>query len=324
MFSGPFELEELAVALTGEAAAAIERAEGGRNSRVYRVTTLGGSRFALKLYPSPDARDRLGAEYESLQFLREAGVTAVPVPVARDPARGAALYTWITGSPVARPERADIGDLVRFLAETHRASSLPAARTLRAASEAVTSSTELRRQLEQRLARLWAVAGERAALGEVLRAVGRELAARPLGEWAELPRERQTLSPSDIGFHNVLRRRTGGLAFLDFEYFGWDDPVKLVSDVLWHPGHRLERGLAVEFRSAAAEIYSADPDFEVRLAAFYPFFGLRWALIVLNEFLPDDRVRRGFAGETGSRLETEERQLAKARDLIERVRACRP
>ena len=28
-------------------------------------------------------------------------------------------------------------------------------------------------------------------------------------------------------------------------------------------------------------------DFRARLNAFYPLFGLRWALIVLNEFLPD-------------------------------------
>jgi len=137
----------------------------------------------------------------------------------------------------------------------------------------------------------------------------------------QLPRERQTLSPSDIGFHNALRGADGTLAFVDFEYFGWDDPAKLVSDVLWHPGHTLAPHEALEFRARAADIYSADPDFEVRLATLFPFFGLRWALIVLNEFLSSDRERREFAGKSGDRLEIEERQLAKARDLVERVRA---
>ena len=40
----------------------------------------------------------------------------------------------------------------------------------------------------------------------------------------------RALSPSDFGLHNALRGQDGQLRFVDFEYFGWDDPVKLVSD----------------------------------------------------------------------------------------------
>ena len=37
------------------------------------------------------------------------------------------------------------------------------------------------------------------------------------------------LSPSDFGFHNIVKNKKK-LYFLDFEYSGFDDPLKLLSD----------------------------------------------------------------------------------------------
>ena len=42
----------------------------------------------------------------------------------------------------------------------------------------------------------------------------------------------RTLSPSDFGFHNALKRSDGRIVFLDFEYFGWDDPAKMTAEEL--------------------------------------------------------------------------------------------
>ena len=53
--------------------------------------------------------------------------------------------------------------------------------------------------------------------------------AGPLGE------ADRVVSPSDFGFHNALRTEDGRLAFLDFEYAGWDDPAKLVCDFELQP-----------------------------------------------------------------------------------------
>ena len=51
-----------------------------------------------------------------------------------------------------------------------------------------------------------------------------------------IPRTQQILSPSDLGFHNCIKGNDGLLTFIDFDYFGWDDPVKLTCDFLLHPG----------------------------------------------------------------------------------------
>ena len=47
------------------------------------------------------------------------------------------------------------------------------------------------------------------------------------------------LSPSDIGFHNTLKCRNK-IFFIDFEYFGLDDPIKITSDFIIHPGNNLK------------------------------------------------------------------------------------
>ncbi|HYW60109.1 MAG TPA: aminoglycoside phosphotransferase family protein, partial [Xanthobacteraceae bacterium] len=116
------------------------------------------------------------------------------------------------------------------------------------------------------------------------------------------------------------RRADGTLAFLDFEYFGWDDPVKLVADVLHHPGTPLAPRHASRFRAAALAVYGGNGDsFAARLRALYPLFGLRWVLILLNEFLPDRWRQRVVAGEAEPWAQAKARQLARASELFARL-----
>src|ERR1700680_1391707 len=60
----------------------------------------------------------------------------------------------------------------------------------------------------------------RSSISSIL--AGTDRTAAGLAFDAELPQEWRSLVPSDFGFHNSLRRPDGSLAFLDFEYFGWD------------------------------------------------------------------------------------------------------
>ena len=136
-----------------------------------------------------------------------------------------------------------------------------------------------------------------------------------------LAQEFRTLSPSDFGFHNVLREADGKVVFLDFEYFGWDDPVKLVSDFLWHPAMNIAEDLKVRFVQRMNVVFGNDPCFQARLKAVFPLFGLKWCLILLNEFIPTESERRDFSrspirNKTTVRLE----QLAKARSLSRKIR----
>jgi hypothetical protein len=63
-------------------------------------------------------------------------------------------------------------------------------------------------------------------------------------------------------------------------------------------------------------IYGGDSDFVPRLCALLPLYPLRWAMIVLNEFLPAPWRRRRGAGRTQTRGTTKATQLVKAAALV--------
>ena len=92
--------------------------------------------------------------------------------------------------------------------------------------------------------------------------------------------------------------------------------MKLLDDILLHPGWPLPQPQRVRFRAGATRLYGDDPLFERRLQAYLPLFGLRWVLILLNEFVPERWQRRVLAGETASWEQAKARQLAHARAFL--------
>lgn len=318
--------------LAGEVRALVPARPGG-NNRVYRVDCGDGRSFALKAYlrQPGDANDRLAAEFLGLRFLRRHGVRAVPDALEVDRGTDCALYEWVEGEAVARPGPDDIDAALAFLGALYRLAGDPEARTLPDAAEACLSAAEVAAQLDRRLSRLRATAARRPDLerflddelapriGALIAETCEGYAAAGLAFGAEIAPEARTLSPSDFGFHNALRRKDGELVFVDFEYFGWDDPVKLVADFLLHPGMVLDDSLKRRFLRGALAIFAADPAFADRLRLLHPLFGLRWCLILLNEFVPERWRRRAYAGAADDRAQAEARQLAKARAMLDRV-----
>ena len=131
----------------------------------------------------------------------------------------------------------------------------------------------------------------------------------------------RTLSPSDFGFHNALRLPDNSIVFLDFEYFGWDDPVAMMSDFLWHPAMSLTLDLKQRFVTGMCELFRKDKTFIMRFCYLYPLFGLTWVLILLNEFIPEIWHRRVQAGKAteSKRLQIQEEQLLKANTYLQNV-----
>lgn len=319
--------------LVGAAIESLEPVGGGRNSRVYCVHS-GSQKFALKRYPSreDDPRDRLGTEMEALRLMDRHVVPNVPKSLATDPVSNFALLSWLEGVPINAVGDADIDQAAEFLSTLHRLRNTADVGFHRLAAEACLSGAEVEGQIRRRLMPLHQAAGGEPDLNAFLQdefnpglttllaGVKQRIQASSLDFTAVLPQERRTLVPSDFGFHNSLRRSDGTLVFFDFEYFGWDDPVKLTADILYHPGTPVAAPQRMRFKSAALEVYRRDDQaFPARLEALYPLFGLRWTLILLNEFLPSRWRLRVSAGETESWAEAKARQLTRARELLARV-----
>jgi hypothetical protein len=118
-----------------------------------------------------------------------------------------------------------------------------------------------------------------------------------------------------------MRDRRRDLRFIDFEYFGWDDPVKAGADLLWHPAVPLSRAQQAIVREQLPYVYGADPEFAQRLRLFEPLIAIRWILIILNEFLPDRWHGRSFATQEDDWQLVKNRQLNKAEQLMKRLLA---
>jgi len=323
------EASNVARALVGDHAIDVSMVQsGGRNSRIWCVRH-GDRAFALKQYPprANDPRDRLSTEVGALRLMERYRIDAVPRVLGVDARLGYVLLSWIDGCDVAEIGDGDIDAAVAFLSAIHELRGTAWATEQPPASEACMSGAEIERQIDVRTEHLSRIGSEPEliefidnSLGPVrvhaTRTARALITAAGLDFGRELPQEWRSLVPSDFGFHNSMRRTDGSLAFVDFEYFGWDDPVKLTADILLHPGRSLPPRQHRRFRQAALQLYGSDRRFAERLRAYLPLFGLRWVLILLNEFIPERWQRRVLAGGSGSWAEAKARQLSRAREFL--------
>ena len=324
----------------GTALVAQEPVEGGKNSQVYRVTAADGASYAVKHYrgTTADGRDPLLNEYSSLTFLRQKGLDCISNPVVMDRSNGCAVYEFVCGVkvPSAQVTEADIDQASQFLLQLRRIASFPDAANLPPAAEACFTVQAIFDNLDARLGRLTSLettSTQEATLHQFLEG---DLipAIHEITQWcrkrcaeegksiiSELNQRDRTLSPSDFGFHNCVKQDDGRLVFLDFEYFGWDDPAKMVSDFLLHPAMDLNHSLKGRFVANVLLGMDDNQSLGRRIPTVYPLYGLKWCLILLNEFLPEKLFRRGIADadEAGKTCRQEE-QLEKAQGMLNTVR----
>ena len=311
-----------------------EKISGRGNSQVYKLTSMDTRQYALKMYPdrSNDGRTRLKTEFNAVKFLRANGFDNIPDAVRKDDDLNLGLYSWVSGQSINTPDHQDLSQAVEFVRRLYKVSEGSQYSADELATEACLSARELVNQVDVRFKRLRSFSMNNPALSEFLnrsfRPVWRDLKQNLAQSWPESSREKDLdpkyciLSPSDFGFHNALKN-SGEITFIDLEYFGWDDPVKLTADFLWHPAMKLNPEMTAKWKEAMLGIFASDPKFAGRLHAAMPLYGLRWALIVLNEFLPGFAERRRNASSTdpGDLEKSRKVQLKKAKHYCEKVKA---
>lgn len=311
---------------------------GGRNNRVFRVDTDAGAVVLKAYFHHPDdPRDRLGAEFGFCEFAWAHGVRSIPRPLAADRDEYVALYAYVQGTPPRAVDADAVGQAMDFLRslDAHRGEGL----RLPDASEACFSLHDHLERINARVANLSRiedihaaayVTGSLAPAWQAIHGAINDAAIR-LGlklETPLAPRDR-CISPSDFGFHNALRDASGRYWFLDFEYAGWDDPAKLVCDFFCQQARPVPHQY---FDTVVGEVtrWTSDPAHQARrIRLLWPAYQVKWACILLNEFLPISRERRQFAGadtDAQWRLERSQRlvrsALADAENLAETT-TCR-
>lgn len=305
---------------------------GGRNSRVYRLDVEDQEPYALKVYfrDVSETRARMKTEFGSLQFLWEQGVRSIPKPVVASQEHGFAVYSWIEGERITVPEIRPhcIHAASDFLCQLAELRHRPETEHLPPASEACFSGSAILDNLERRLRPLRACSGSPELQSFLVSRL--EPSLKRMSDWSrrqipevfeqELDLTKRTLSPSDFGFHNALQNRSGQIFFVDFEYFGWDDPAKTICDFLLHPAMPMAPSLRRQFAQSLVSGLHWSIGLRERVQAYYPLFGIKWCVILLNEFLPDQLLRRRFAtGHYRDEPTRQMEQLAKAESMLDRT-----
>ena len=303
-----------------------QRVEGRGNSKIFRVETSQGS-IALKVYPdlAVDNRLRRNAEWQALKFLQH-NKLPVPKPVQTDAELNWSLIEWIDGSPADPQNQVHLGQAATFIQNLNQASrAVSSGSVFGLATEACLNPSLIENQINNRLAALKLVKDsalrdfvDNSVSPTLVRTIERSRRLMVANYDVNLDQRFWTLSPSDFGLHNAIATPQGDLVFFDFEYFGWDDPVKLTADVCLHPGMSLDENAQQYWISKAKRLFADDPNFGVRLNALYPLYAIRWALIMLNEYRTDKIKNRLNAQ---SRMQTDIRgaqvmQLEKAKLML--------
>lgn len=322
-----FEIvKQVAETLINSRVKRIDPVIGGRNSHIFRVES-GVDSFMLKFFRTDpnNSRDRFEAETSALNLFKENGWGCTPRIVAKDRENNCILMEWIDGSPVVDFGLKDIEALSDFVKAVHEIAKQKERKYIRFATEACLNGNEIVMQIKRRLKRLEPASKAHQGLQEVLQTdfipifkeitywSEKEYSRNGMAFHKDILPEQLTLSPVDIGFHNCLRA-DDKLYFLDFEFFGWDDPVKLVADTLQHPGSTLGKKNNEHLASRLRPIFDKDRQFSIRLWCLYPLFGLKWCMIMLNPFLS------GYQSRLSNDLRINKEQLQKVETKITHIK----
>jgi hypothetical protein len=310
---------------------------GGANNRVYRVDTELGPLLLKVYFQHPaDPRNRLVSEFCFSHFAWSVGLRCLPKPIAADVKNHLGLYEFVSGRLLEAPQvtRKLILEALHFFCELNRSRNRPEAAQLPQASDAYFSFTGHLQCVENRLRRLSEIGDKsiidqeasrfvRNALIPTWRRVSRsvcDMAAKlDISLEDELPEAQRCLSPSDFGFHNAIMSEDGSVRFIDFEYAGWDDPAKMVSDFFCQPKVPVSMENYDMFVRHTAQPFTDSETHQRRCLLMLPVYRVKWCCIMLNDFLAVDSQRRRFAHMHLDLEKRKEEQLQKAETALQGV-----
>jgi len=318
-------IAERLLAKLGEKVITFRRVPGAFNCDAYAVETRNKKKYLVKRYKTKknDKRNRLATEFGGLSFLWRNGIRNIPRPVAVDWANRIAAYSFIEGKKLKGKaiKLKDVMASAKIIGQMSHLGGKKGASTQPTASEACFSIKAYLDNVEQRMARL-----ERAKEKGLLDFVSRELrpffrdvkdfvqeSASLLGMDTKrnLSRREMLISPSDVGFHNILKDKAGKIFFIDFEYYGWDDPAKTISDFFLQPDAPLPIKMRKPFYGKVMGYFGNDIKLASRLPVVYAILSVKWCQIMLNAFLGNSRSRDRIV--LAGQLEKARRKLRQAK-----------
>lgn len=268
------------------------------NHASYRLELDNEDVFFLKKTKKPERRKLLN-EYQALKLLNENKVCNVPRAIYLSANSDFIIQEWIAGKKVAPISQHHLLKVIAFLQRLDALNQYEIEYSN--ASMARTKLQDYMDAIELRIGEIYSGISTMSEqypklnlikdlMDDKIVPVQKQLFNRFLSQIERLnldsekvfEKEQWILSPSDFAFNNMLETADGELVFIDFEYFGWDDKVKLVADFLNHLGHSLSDEQYLFFLRQLQDTGFLDENCLQRYELVKDLIRLEWVLIALN------------------------------------------
>ena len=276
--------------------------QGRLNSKIYKITTQDKKKYSLKIYPNitHDKFNRIDAEFSAYKYLNQKLYYQIPSPIYKLKYLNASLFTWIDGNNRAPKNKKNLEQIIKFVIKLKNISTPSIFDNFNYAKEAVYDKKIILDDIQLRYKRLISISLKNKLEIELKNFLENKFnylyirfkkkIINTNNKYLNINKNNLILSPSDLGFNNIILKNKK-LYFIDFEYFGLDDPVKLTSDFLWHPSNSLSDSLKQKWLNEMHKIFRQDKNFKNRLNVYYYLYGIKWILIILNIFDPINKKR---------------------------------
>ncbi len=310
------------------------------NNQIFEISLNNNKKFLVKRYSRIHGNnwDRGMKEFKTLSFLWNKGFRETPKPIYFYKNDNVGVYTFEKGR-ILKPNEIHeehIKKAVNFLLKIHNLDN-ESKKLFSPASSACLSFQDYINTIDKRLKKI--ISHDFCETGNengknflkeriipIIEKLKREFLMKAKEEEIdmkkELPIDEQVLTPADFGFHNILVDEKGNYKFIDFEYFGRDDPVRQILDFLHHDqsieiDERLKKYFLDLYMRKMQKVIDID-FFKKRFRLVNGLVGITWTLIYLNVLSPNYIKHLKFAhGDVGNLIEE---RLIKAERKLERLR----
>ena len=320
----------------------VEQINQSGNNRLFKIN-FKEKALALKTYyndPKSDQRNRGKTEYEGLKLLWDNGIRNIPCPLDYLDQHQLGLYQFIVGEKITphtsfRLVEKSIQD---FIVNLYQFSQNIAWENLSEGADSRKCLGDYLRIIERRTKDLkdGVQAPEipsyaRHFLEQEVLPLGESICQRFIWQTKQnafsleepFPKQYRIFSPSDLGLHNTLFPATGDPLFLDFEYCGLDDLIKLTSDffhhvaqdIPWESKWRIFKNISTRLPPGA--------QFQKRFDLCVDMIGYEWVLIVLNIMRSGVIERRKFSSPQLNVEQLVQERLQKAALMIGNIKSYR-
>ena len=282
----------------------------GINSSTFKLEGY-EEKYLLKIYNSSKINpiNRLEHEYKFLTFLKECKFDNVPQLIFSNKKENWLLMTWIEGEKINKVNCDLCKEYLEFLVGIQKFRGTNGAKIILPASEAYFHLKGHIKSINHRILMLEKKQKEILIINKDLLQIFKNFLSKVKSEINYLmrfqkensldidyilPEENRIISQSDVGFHNLLIGNDK-VYFLDFEYAGWDDPGKLLSDLLLQPDNNIPIKYFKIFDTYLNDYIFKKNYNNDRLLFMLKLIRIKWALIILNPiFKSEELTENGF------------------------------